>query len=181
MADLTARACAQCGEPVSKPKRGPVGKTCSNKCRMALSRKRRASVFPPEMAGERRWVRAVGKRPVMPDGRPASSTNPGTWSPLDDVRAGAGDGMGFMLGGGIGCYDLDNAVEDGALKPWARDVVRLIPEPVLYTELSVSGRGVHVFVAATESRGSRRPVGDGGVERYTRARFIRCGTPLELT
>ena len=172
--------CVMCGEPVSKPKRGPVGKTCSNKCRMALSRKRRASVFPPEMAGERRWVRAAGKRPVMPDGRPASSTNPGTWSSLDCVRSGAGDGLGFMLGVGIGCYDLDNAVEDGRLKPWARDVVRLIPEPVLYTELSVSGRGVHVFVVATESRGTRRPVGDGGVERYTRARFIRCGTPLVI-
>ena len=64
--------------------------------------------------------------------------------------------------------------------PWARDVVRLIPEPVLYTVLSVSGRGVHVFVRATEARGTRRPVGDGGVERYTRARFIRCGTPLVI-
>ena len=72
--------------------------------------------------------------------------------------------MGVMLGAGLGCYDLDNF-------PVRRLPAFLasIPERVLYVERSVSGRGIHVFIEAPEGPGSRRD----GVERYTRARFIR--------
>lgn len=125
-------------------------------------------------------MRAEGKRPIMPDGSPASSTDAGTWSPFTAVRDGAGDGYGYMLGGGVGCYDLDHALDGGVLKSWAREFVSAVPEPILYVERSVSGEGLHVFVEAVECRGSRRPVGDGCVERYTRARFIRCGEPFSL-
>lgn len=133
------------------------------------------------MVDEHRWVRAAGKRPITTTGAPASSTSPGTWSTFDAVQEGPGDGFGFMLGGGVGCYDLDGAVADGAVLPWARRVIEGIPEPVLFTELSVSGRGLHVFVEAEEGRGTRRAVPGGAVERYTRARFIRCGTPFKMT
>ena len=78
-----------------------------------------------------------------------------------------------MLGNGLACYDLDHALADGQLKPWARDILDRITEPVLFTEVSVSGEGLHVFVEAPEGRGSRRAVGDGGVEFYSRGRFIR--------
>lgn len=132
------------------------------------------------MVAADRWVRADGKRPIMPDGSPASSTDAGTWSAFPEVISGEGDGFGFMLGGGVGCYDLDHALDDGVLKPWAREVVDAISEPVLHVEKSVSGEGLHVFVEAAECRGWRRPVGDGCVERYTRARFIRCGEPYRL-
>lgn len=154
-------------------------KTCSSRCRMALSRRARAAVpsVPAVMRDARRWVRADGKRPLAVAGYGASSTDPSTWSGFDDVQSGVGDGFGFMLGGGFGCYDLDHALTGGRLKPWAREVVDAIPEPVLFVEKSVSGEGLHIFVRAPESRGSRRSVGDGLVERYTVARFIRCGTP----
>lgn len=110
---------------------------------------------------------------MQPDGAPASSTNPTTWGAFEDVQRGAGDGYGFMLGNGVGCYDLDNALdEQGRVKPWARGVLDGIREPVIFTEVSRSGRGVHVFVLAPERSGSRRVVGDGSVERYSRARFI---------
>ena len=117
-----------------------------------------------------RWVRASGKRPVTIGGTPASSTNSATWSTHCGVAASkAGDGFGVMLGGGLGCYDLDNCFTDGLLDPTARDFINGIPEKVLLVERSVSGRGLHVFVEARESRGSR----SAGVERYTRCRFIR--------
>lgn len=172
--------CENCGHEVRQKAKGPVRRTCSARCRKALSRRRQSQSFPPVMVEADRWVRAVGKRPVMPDGSPASSTDASTWSAFPAVLAGAGDGFGFMLGGGVGCYDLDHALDDGVLKSWAREVVSAIPEPVLYVERSVSGEGLHVFVEAVECRGWRRPLGDGCVERYTRARFIRCGEPYVL-
>lgn len=116
------------------------------------------------MRSGRRWVRADRKRPIRPDGRYASSTDPDTWSTFDDVQSGAGDGFGVMLGGGLGCYDLDHITDADA-----RSFIASIPEHVLWIERSMSGSGVHVFVEASEGPGRRR----GGVERYTRARFIR--------
>lgn len=78
-----------------------------------------------------------------------------------------------MLGGGLACHDLDHALVGGELKPWAREVVESITEPVLFAEVSVSGEGLHLFVEAPEGPGRRRSVGDGGHEFYSRARFIR--------
>lgn len=121
----------------------------------------------------RRWVRADGKRPIQVDGSPASSTDSDTWARFCDVQSGAGDGFGVMLGGGLGCVDLDHCLEGGSLASWARDVLAGIEAP-LYVERSVSGTGLHVFVECPEGPGSRRE----GVERYSRARFIRMGTPL---
>ena len=73
-----------------------------------------------------------------------------------------------MLGSGLGCYDLDHATDADA-----RAFIATIPEPVLFVERSMSGTGVHAFVSAAESPGSRRVVDGLHVERYTRARFIR--------
>lgn len=127
-------------------------------------------MLPAEMTSRASWVRASGKRPVTVTGRPASSTDRSTWSTFAAVRASsAGDGFGVMLGGGLGCYDLDHCLEGDVLARWARDVLESIPERVLWSERSVSGDGLHVFVEAPESRGSRR----AGVERYTAGRFIR--------
>ena len=60
-----------------------------------------------------RWTRRVGKRPVMIDGRPASSTDPKTWGTFAEVQRGAGDGFGVMLGDGLACYDLDHCLVGG--------------------------------------------------------------------
>lgn len=125
--------------------------------------------LPVELTEGRRWVRAVGKRPIRCDGGPASSTDPGTWSShAEALASSAGDGLGVMLGGGLGCYDLDH-VSDAE----ARAFLASVPERVLWVERSVSGAGVHVFVVAPEAPGWRRRVGGVSVERYTRARFIR--------
>lgn len=125
----------------------------------------------------RRWVAADGKRPIRVDGRPASSTDPTTWANWNSViRSRAGDGLGIMLGDGLGCYDLDDVTDEQAAA-----FVATIPERILYVERSMSGRGVHVFVEAPEAKGWRRVIDGLHVERYTRQRFIRVtGTHLEL-
>lgn len=83
------------------------------------------------------------------DGLPASSTDPSTWSSFDAVRrSSVGDGYGVMLGGGLGCYDLDHVTESEL-----REFLDGVSEPVVFVERSVSGSGFHVFVEAPESKG----------------------------
>ena len=155
-------------------KSGRSRRFCSARCRQAACRARKAE-RPSAGLSEGRWTRCEGKRPVTVTGRAASSTDPSTWSTFAEVQASsAGDGFGVMLGGGhLGCHDLDHALEDGVLKPWARSVLDGITEPVLFTEVSMSGEGLHVFVDAPEGPGRKRSVGDGGHEFYSRGRFIR--------
>lgn len=143
-------------------------KYCTTRCRVAGNRRLKRG-FPKSLTEGRRWVRAVGKRPVTVDGLPASSTDPGTWASFEAVRASsAGDGFGVMLGGGLGCYDLDGVSDDVA-----RAFVATVAERVVFVERSVSGRGVHVFVDAVEAAGWRRVIDGVSVEFYSRARFIR--------
>lgn len=146
---------------------------CATRCRVAWHRA--VGKFPAEMTSRRAWVRAEGKRPVRVDGRSASSTDPGSWSSFGEVVASpAGDGFGFMLGDGVGCYDLDR-VSDAE----ARELARLIPEPVLFAERSVSGAGVHVFVAMEPGAGTSKWAGRHG--RYPAGRFIRVtGIPFAI-
>ena len=105
----------------------------------------------------------------MVDGRPASSTDPGTWTTFAAVQRGAGDGFGIMLGDGLACYDLDHCLVDGKLAnltPRATDVLRRVKPH--YAEVSMSGDGLHLFVEAPEQPGTKQ----AGVEFYSRARFI---------
>lgn len=176
MIDVMNLICEQCGECFeSAGARGRTPTFCSAACKQKAYRARRAGVKRLQALSVGRWVRAVGKRPVMVDGSAASSANPATWASFAEVQSGAGDGFGVMMGGGVACLDLDNALDDGGgLKPWARLAVESLPCPVIYSEVSLSGRGVHVFVEAPEGRGSSRVVGDGRVEWFPSGRFIRC-------
>lgn len=154
-------SCERCGASLILCRRG--ARFCSTKCRVYWHRE--AKSLPDAMTSGRRWVRAVGKRPVTVSGSAASSTDPSTWADYADVRASSvGDGFGVMLGGGLGCYDLDHVSDSDA-----REFVSQVAEQVLFVERSVSGAGFHVFVEAHEERGWKR----GSVERYTRERFIR--------
>lgn len=166
--------CPECGtEFNSGGSRGPVKRFCSDRCRKREYRRR--VQIPAIMRDSGRWVRADGKRPIMPSGLPASSTNPATWSQWGDVKSGAGDGFGFMLGGGFGCLDLDSCFEkDGLMKSWAMEAVEALEYRVIFCERSVSGNGVHVFVECPELPGVKRKLQDGGgVEFYSHSRFIR--------
>lgn len=72
--------------------------------------------------------------------------------------------MGIMLGDGLACYDLDHCLGTDRLP----GLLELIKEPVVWSEVSVSGEGLHVFVRSTAPSYKR-----GGIEYYSRARFIR--------
>lgn len=111
----------------------------------------------------------------MPDGSPASSTNPATWSHFRDVKHGAGDGFGVMLGNGLGCYDVDNCFHDGFLTEWAVVELGKIRELIVFAELSMSGNGLHLFFKSDiDGPGTKKSFPNGGgLERYTMGRFIR--------
>lgn len=151
-------------------------KTCSPACRKRMSRNK----FPVAMTARDRWMRrTASKRPLTVSGGPGSSTDAATWSSFADAKKStAGVGMGFVLGDGIGAYDLDHCFEGGELAGWAREFMASIPEPVIFTEVSQSGEGVHVFIGAPEGPGVR--IRDGrNIERYTAGRYIAVtGRPL---
>lgn len=82
-----------------------------------------------------------------------------------------GAGLGFVLGDGIGCWDLDHCITDGALAPWAREAIEAIADP-LFMEISQSGEGVHVFVRAPEGPGRKIREGERCIEFYSAGRYI---------
>ena len=162
--------CVMCGRFFSSsntPRRPRL--FCSDACRQRHYR--RWLQVPDSMRGMVRWTRADGKRPVMPDGSPASSTNPSTWRTFRACLHGAGDGLGIMMGDGLAVYDLDHCLSDGSVVSDAagRLLDSLDRSDVIFSEVSQSGTGLHVFVRSDETHGWRR----GGVEFYPRARFVR--------
>lgn len=159
-------ACGQCGTSVPVAGRGRTPKFCSTRCRVAAHRARLR--LPRELTSRARWVRHERKRPIMPDGAPASSTDPGTWSTHSEaVRSRVGDGLGFVLGDGIACLDLDDCLDSrGRPNELAREVLARVPGA--HVEISPSGRGLHIWGIAPERPGRRR----GGIEAYAVGRYI---------
>lgn len=158
------RSCEVCGASINLLRAD--ARTCSPRCRKRLSRK---SPFPAEMVGADRWVRRErSKRPVTVEGAPASSTDAATWSSyLVAARSTVGVGLGFVLGDGIGCVDLDDCFDDaGELVPWAAVELADRAADALFVEVSQSGRGLHIFVPMSAGKG--RVIREGGrrVEVY---------------
>lgn len=119
------------------------------------------------MLAAARWVRHDRKRPVTPSGRSASSTNTATWAPYMVAKSSVvGDGLGFVLGDGFACLDLDHCLVDGKPLPWAQVILDRVPGA--YVEVSPSGSGLHVWGRAPELPGSRRD----NVECYSVGRYI---------
>jgi len=112
-------------------------------------------------------VRHDRKRPVTTAGAPASSTDPATWATYTAAkRSKVGDGLGYVLGDGIGCLDLDHCLVDGKPNELAREVLARLPGA--YVEISPSGDGLHVWGTAPEQPGRVRD----GVEAYSVGRYI---------
>ena len=175
--------CEMCGVGIGLGgARGRAPRYCSSACRQRAYRARVKDApvgVPAAMISADRWVRRFGKRPLTAKGWPASSTNPGTWGSHAEVMASSkGDGYGFMLGGGIGCIDLDGCISaDGVLADWARLILDKCPPT--YVEVSMSGTGLHIFGLLAEAPGRGQRAGDG-VEFYSTARFMAVsGAPFE--
>lgn len=138
------------------------------------------------MTSRARWVRwkpwkrdgRVTKLPVQIDGQMASSTDPGTWASFAEANGStAGTGLGFMLGDGIGCIDLDHCIDDdGTISELAANLLERCPDT--FCEISQSGHGLHIFGLMPEAPGRRH----NGIEIYSRARFIAMtGNRLRAT
>ena len=171
--------------------RGRPQRYCTTACKQAAYR---ARTLPPELTSRARWVRwkpvrrkdRVTKMPVTVAGRSASSTDVATWSTYVVARKStAGVGLGFVLGDGIGCIDLDHVLDKaGNLDPVA---AALIAEwPATYTEVSPSGDGLHLWFLMDEAPGTVRKVDGVSVETCSAGRYITVtgkrwpGTPASL-
>lgn len=147
----------------------------------------RAARIPAELTGRARWVRYSAKKvPLRTDGRFASVTDPSSWSDYAAVATGScGEGVGFVLtaGDGIVVVDLDHAVVDGRVLPWAQRIVDALP--ATYMERGRSGGGLHLWFRGSVPSGRRIRRGEVAVEVYSDRRYMIVGdrvsgTPLEL-
>lgn len=140
--------------------------------------------MPAEMKDAGRWLRwkrvtrgdGTTKRPVTTDGKPASSTDHATWSTFEQARrSAAGDGMGFALGDGFACIDLDHCYDgQGHLKDWAKMILAPV-EGRTYIEISPGGDGLHIWGTAPERTGIkvRNELGMN-IEAYSQGRYMTC-------
>ena len=111
--------------------------------------------MPPKFQGQK-WR----KVPFQTNGEPARSTDPTTWSSFEEccaayARGGFG-GIGFAFDGNVEpdglCYvgvDFDHCIENGKLHPLAKSQIEKLNT---YTEISVSGTGIHCIARAKPHR-----------------------------
>lgn len=177
---LTSTRYALCpvdGKPIDalSGRRGPSGTYCSNACRQKAYRGRQ----PPAALRKRdRWVRwnltSDGRKLPLQAARTrnASVSDPRTWSSYTAARKSeVGTGLGYVLGDGIGCIDLDNCLDSaGVLSRLAAEVLGANPDT--WVERSQSGRGLHVWGLLNEGPGRTTP----DIEVYSRGRYIALGT-----
>lgn len=170
------------------------GATCrkrASRARIAAERERvaneQAARMPSELTSRARWVRySPRKVPLRVDGRFASVNDPSSWSDFATaVAAKPGEGVGFVLTAHdrIVVVDLDHAVEDGRVLPWAQRIVDALP--ATYMERGRSGAGLHLWFRGSVPAGRRIRRGEMAVEWYSDRRFMIVGgrvngTPLEL-
>ena len=131
--------------------------------------------FPKELKNLDQWVVAHKgeKRPVSAFGEYASSTDSTTWCSFESCdqvvnnwhRA---DYLGFVFNNnGIVGIDIDKGFEDGLMTPLCADIMNACQS---YTEVSRSGRGVHIFVKGDIPFSGRN--NRNGVEMYKSGRFF---------
>ncbi|GAB3292959.1 DNA primase [Pseudoclavibacter terrae] len=167
---MDSRRCEVCGERINLSR--VDARTCGPRCRKRLSRR---APFPGVMLAEDRWIRweltprggKLTKLPLRLDGSLASSTDPASWSSYRDATAStAGDGLGFVLGAGIGCVDLDDCLADGMLADWALAELDGRRADALLVEVSQSGKGLHIFLPMAQGKGRVIRDGERHVEIY---------------
>ena len=164
---MNTGSCAYCQRSLVLAREG--AKFCTQRC--GTYSRRQVGRFPDAMERSARFLRFDSrKRPLTVEGAPASSTDPGTWTTFSEARRSkVGSGIGFALGGGIGCIDLDHCILDGEIESWAADVVS--ENQGTFMELSLSGDGIHIFGLLEEGPG--RKIRDGrNIEVYSVGRYM---------
>lgn len=139
---------------------------------------------PRQMEGMTRWLRyrlverggpKPAKMPITLSGRPARVNDPEDWADyFDALWTRKGQGMGFVLGEGVGCIDLDDALTaDGTLTAWAAKIMARAPKT--FMEVSQSGTGLHIWGLLGEAPGRNLRTKGMSVEVYSQGRFIALG------
>lgn len=138
--------------------------------------------IPAEIKRLKQWVCCwnTSKIPMQTrELKAASASDPGTWSSFDEasaaVESGRYDYVGFVFAdNGIVGIDIDVGFDDRLLSPLAVDIISVCRS---YTEISKSGRGVHILLKGDlpfHGRNNR-----AGVEIYkSRRYFITTGRVL---
>lgn len=167
------RTCEHCGHTLKAWARADA-RFCSTRCRVAHHRATHAeaaSSLPAELTSRPRWVTHVNKRPTCArTGAWASVTDPTTWSTYEAASA-TGAPLGFILGDGIGCIDLDGCLDEhGIPNDAARTLLAYYAGS--YVEVSPSGRGLHIWGTAAPQRGFKRTWRGQQIEFYSQGRYI---------
>lgn len=129
---------------------------------------------------DNRWA----KIPLQADGRPAAANNPHHMQTLSSAIRNAfdpqhrSDGVGIALFKELGVVgiDLDNCRNPltGELTSTAQQILGRLSGA--YTEVSVSGKGVHVLAIASysgqRSRPAKKPADGTGIELYRAGRYF---------
>lgn len=145
-------------------------------------------------ANERQWVAwrleerngKPSKVPVNPrTGRYAMTNNPTTWGTLEEaeqaIRKFGADGVGFVFDNGYFGIDLDDVIDPqrGTIKAWAQEIIDTMGS---YTEISPSGRGVHIIAKGNPVFERNK---NAGIEMYAPTRGpdgrIRMGRYFTVT
>lgn len=138
---------------------------CSTRCRVAAHRAGLPGLLP-----DGRWLTwDEQKRPLQLDGRSASSTDPRTWTTHAAIRD--QPRIGYVLGGGIGCIDLDHCLDEHGA-PTAAAERFLANYPGHWIEISPSGDGLHIWGTLPSQPGRRRIIDELHVETYSRDRYM---------
>lgn len=128
-------------------------------------------MLPAELISRPRWVNHLSKRPTCArTGAWASVTDPTTWSTYEAASA-TGAPLGFVLGDGIGCIDLDGCLDERGIPNDAARTLLAYYEGS-YVEISPSGRGLHIWGAAAPQRGFKREWRGQRIEFYSQGRYI---------
>jgi len=138
---------------------------------------------PPELRSLRQWVewRYIGddrkKVPFQPNGTPAKSNDPTTWSEFCQCHG----QLGFVFAAEDGLFgvDLDGCIDDaGEVQEWA---MRIVNRFDTYAEISPSGRGIKLWGrgAMPGGTGKKAPVNSpaccdkkSAIEAYDRGRYF---------
>jgi len=145
--------------------------------------------IPDEMKSINNWV---GWRLEERDGKPtkvpinpttlgnAITTNSSTWGSFEQALSGVGHkytGIGFVFDGtGLVGVDIDDCrdPETGSLTPEAQEIIHILDS---YTEISQSGKGIHIICRGKLPKGGRRKE---PVEMYETGRyFVMTGNVLD--
>jgi hypothetical protein len=134
------------------------------------------------------------KIPYQASGKPADSTDPGTWATFEDALGAwcrnrqryVGLGFVFSREDPFAGIDLDDCLdEQGDVKSWARGIIERFSDT--YLEISPSCQGLKIWLRG--SLPANLPgvqVGDGAIELYDHSRYFAVtgrafqGAPLEI-